>query len=463
MSTTIMLGIDFGDQLCKVAIANPTDNGRIDELNVSFLSPLLPSFLLVEDERSIRFGIDAQAANNQANIGSLKRLLAFVGGEFPENYDPLTPFVLKKKENGEVGVEVNIAGAKQVFPAIQLISLFLRRVIALASSLAQGEVTQTVVTVPSWFSNAQQKSMAEACELAGLGLVGIITETTAAQIDYAVSGLRTLAAETQHNVIFIDIGHTATSVSVLSLLNGKPVSKSVISDPSFGGRNIDLAILNHLRTLAPEFSGNSLSVLADIQKVKEALHLCALKDSLSVVSSESEVFLSGETLYKLVGSLNCISRLVKEALNEAGLTLDVIHRVRLSGGSMRLLQVRDCIASLFPLAVLESGSQMAGARGSLSAISGLFSGSLIWVKLENNTVMTYTMPQMRHHSPEQQYTLVLDEKDVLNELSFTTSEVTFKDALQSQNRLVEMTPDDHPDKSLHLNKLATLLSEQPER
>ncbi|KAG5651677.1 hypothetical protein H0H81_007838 [Sphagnurus paluster] len=230
---------------------------QINELDVSFLSPLLPSLLLIEDEHNIR--LNAEAANINANIGSLKCLLAFIGGEFTEKNGDLLPFVLKEMQDGVIGVQVGLSGGgTQVFPALELVSLFIRRIIATTSAIAHSEVIRAVITIPGWFSDTQKHAMAEACKMAGLKIFGVITETMAAHIRCVASHLKTVSTA-EYNVFFIDIGHTATSLSILSLCNGKPIVKCEIFDTSFGGRDIDIAILNHLGTLEPELLSQRLS------------------------------------------------------------------------------------------------------------------------------------------------------------------------------------------------------------
>ncbi|KAG6828646.1 hypothetical protein H0H92_007160 [Tricholoma furcatifolium] len=349
MSSPYMLGIDFGDQFCKVALAKVMPDGRFDKLDVSYLHPPVPSVILFNDDGSVDFGIKAQAAKSPAAIGSLKRLLALAGREPSVDPDLVFPFVLGKTEKGEVGVKVGNAEGQHVVSVIEVLAVFFRQIMNLASSLVDGKITKVVFTIPNWFDNIQLASMTSACQLAGMPLVGLISESAAAHIYYTISRIKPFAAETSHLVVFIDVGHMATAVSVLSHINGKPVATTTLLDTTFGGHDVDMGILLKLDADILGKFDTRMQALVECHKVKEGL----INLDMSLQLGLSDLFFSGQELYKLILYLHHIPDLIKEALSKAGFELNQVHKVIITGGSVHMLQIQDSISGMFPAEVIE--------------------------------------------------------------------------------------------------------------
>ncbi|RDB28576.1 hypothetical protein Hypma_014883 [Hypsizygus marmoreus] len=144
----------------------------------------------------------------------------------------------------------------------------------------------TVIAAPGWFTQLRWETFFNTLKTAGLKTIGIITGTAAAHVNYAVTHREVTVADTQQNVVFIDVGHTGTSVSVLTFSDGKPFS---------GGYRVDLALLEHVQKVLPNLEDRE-SLLAECRRVNGTLSGFEDMNDMLVLASD-QVSLTGETRY----------------------------------------------------------------------------------------------------------------------------------------------------------------------
>ncbi len=182
--------------------------------------------------------------------------------------------------NGQVGAEVNYLGQKERFTSTQLVAMYLSKIKQITATETKLPVSDLVMSVPAWFTDVQRRSLIDAAEIAGLKLLRLMNDTTAAALGYGITKLDLPSAdEKPKRVAFIDVGHSNYTCSIVEFKKGELAVKATAFDRHFGGRNFDKALVDHLHK---EFLGKykidittnpkaMTRVLAAAEKLKKIL------------------------------------------------------------------------------------------------------------------------------------------------------------------------------------------------
>jgi heat shock protein 4 len=261
---------------------------------------------------------------------------------------------------GQVGAEVTYLGKKERYTATQLISMFLSKVKATASAELKLPVSDLVMSVPAWFTDIQRRSLMDAAEIAGLKLLRLMNDTTAAALGYGITKLDLPAAEEKpRRVAFIDIGHSNYTCSIVEFKKGELIVKSTAYDRHFGGRDFDKALVDHF---AKEFKGkykidikSNPKALVRVQAAAEKLKKILSANQQAPLNIESlmndvdvATMLKREELEGLVEPL--LKRVhipLEQALAEAKLKVDDIDVIELVGGCTRVPSLKERIQKFF--------------------------------------------------------------------------------------------------------------------
>lgn len=150
--------------------------------------------------------------------------------------------------NGSVGAEVSYMGKKEKFSAVQLCGMFLTRVKQTAAAELKLPVSDMVIAVPAWYTDAQRRVILDAAEIAGIKVLRLINETTATALGYGITKLDLPSAdEKPRRTAFVDIGHSNYTCSICEFRKGELKVVSTAYDRHFGGRNFDKALVEHFR------------------------------------------------------------------------------------------------------------------------------------------------------------------------------------------------------------------------
>ncbi len=261
---------------------------------------------------------------------------------------------------GQVGAEVTYLGKKEKFTATQLVSMFLSKVKHMASAELKLPVSDLVMSVPAWFTDHQRRSIMDAAEIAGLKLLRLMNDTTAAALGYGITKLDLPTAEEKpRRVAFIDIGHSSYTCSIVEFRKGELTVKSTAYDRHFGGRDFDKAIVDHL---AAEFKEkykidikSNPKALVRVGAAAEKLKKVLSANQQAPVNIESlmndvdvSTMMTREALEALVEPLlKRVHTPLEQALAEAKLKVEDIDIIELVGGCTRVPVLKERIQKFF--------------------------------------------------------------------------------------------------------------------
>jgi molecular chaperone DnaK len=354
-----IIGIDLGTTNSCVAVI---ENGKAKVIENSEGARTTPSIVAYTDNE-ILVGATAkrQAVTNPTNtIYASKRL---IGRKFKEDAVQkdidLMPYQIVEAENGDAWVRAN---NKDLAPP-QISAEVLRKMKKTAEDYLGEEVTQAVITVPAYFNDSQRQATKDAGKIAGLEVLRIINEPTAAALAYGVDK----NDKTDRKVAVYDLGGGTFDVSIIEIANVDGEKQievlSTNGDTFLGGEDFDQRIMDHLIDEFKKESGIDLSkdVLA-LQRLKDSAEKAKIELSsssqtdvnLPYITADASgpkhlaVKLSRSKLEQLVDEL--IQRSVgpcKTAMSDAKVTAGDIDEVILVGGMTRMPKVQEIVEKLF--------------------------------------------------------------------------------------------------------------------
>ena len=262
--------------------------------------------------------------------------------------------------NGEVGAEVSYMGKKEKFSARQLVAMFLSKIKSTASIELKLPVSDVVLSVPAWFTDIQRRSLLDATEIAGLKCLRLINDTTAIALGYGITKLDLPEADQKpRRVVFVDIGYSDYTASVVEFKKGELSVKSTAYDRHFGGRNFDKALVDHF---AVEFKEKFkidiktnpkaiLRVMAAAEKLKKVLSANA-QAPLSIESlmddKDVRAMVKREEMEAMVQPLlDRITVPIEQALAEAKIKVEDVDAIEMVGGCTRVPAIKERIAKFF--------------------------------------------------------------------------------------------------------------------
>ncbi|GAA5182703.1 Fe-S protein assembly chaperone HscA [Niveibacterium umoris] len=304
---------------------------------------LLPSIVRYLPDGSVEVGKDAavhQASDSRNTIVSVKRFMGRGLADIEAGARKQYSFV-----DAEGMVRINtVAGVKSpVEVSAEILKVLRER----AESHLGGELVGAVITVPAYFDDAQRQATKDAARLAGLNVLRLLNEPTAAAIAYGLDN------ETEGTYAVYDLGGGTFDFSVLKLSRGVFEVLATSGDAALGGDDFDQALATWLRGeagLGELSSEDARSVLVECRRVKEALSRSERERATLQLSDGTELSLevTRDQFEALTASLvaNTIVP-VRKALRDAGLGVEDVHGVVLVGGATRMPQIRRAVEKHF--------------------------------------------------------------------------------------------------------------------
>ncbi|MFC6636114.1 molecular chaperone DnaK [Sulfitobacter sp. JBTF-M27] len=349
-----VIGIDLGTTNSCVAIMDGSQPRVIENAEGARTTPSIVAF--TDDERLVGQPAKRQAVTNPDNtIFGVKRLIGRRNDDADLAKDKKNlPFSVIDGGNGDAWVE---AKGEKYSPS-QISAFILGKMKETAESYLGEEVTQAVITVPAYFNDAQRQATKDAGKIAGLEVLRIINEPTAAALAYG------LDKENTQTIAVYDLGGGTFDVTILEIDDGLFEVKSTNGDTFLGGEDFDMRIVNYL---ADEFKKeHGVDLTKDkmaLQRLKEAAEKAKIELSSSSQTEINQPFISmgkdGSPLHmvmkltrakleSLVGDLIKASmKPCKDALKDAGLSASDIDEVVLVGGMTRMPKVIEEVTKFF--------------------------------------------------------------------------------------------------------------------
>ncbi|MDI3338055.1 molecular chaperone DnaK [Defluviimonas aestuarii] len=350
-----VIGIDLGTTNSCVAIMDGSQPRVIENSEGARTTPSVVGF--TDSERLVGQPAKRQAVTNPSNtVYAVKRLIGRRMGDAEVEKDKkLVPYSIVNGGNGDAWVEVK---GEKYSPA-QISAVILQKMKETAESYLGESVTQAVITVPAYFNDAQRQATKDAGKIAGLEVLRIINEPTAAALAYGLDKKET------KTIAVYDLGGGTFDITILEIDDGLFEVKSTNGDTFLGGEDFDMRIVNYL---AEEFKKeHGVDLTGDkmaLQRLKEAAEKAKIELSSSQQTEINQPFISmdkntGTPLHMVMKLTRAkleslVSDLIKksmkpcqDALKDAGLSKGDIDEVVLVGGMTRMPKVIEEVTNFF--------------------------------------------------------------------------------------------------------------------
>ena len=349
-----IIGIDLGTTNSCVAIVEGGEPVVIPNSEGSRTTPSVVAFT-EEGDRLVGQIAKRQAVTNPDNtLFAIKRL---IGRRFDEEQvqraSETSPFVILAAENEDAWVEVS---GKPLSPP-QVSAIILEQIKKTAEDYTGEQIDRAIITVPAYFNDAQRQATKDAGRIAGLEVLRIINEPTAAALAYG------LGADKDERIAVFDLGGGTFDISVLELSDGVFEVKSTAGDTYLGGEDFDQRLMDHCLNHFKEDTGIDLreDTMA-LQRLKEAAEKAKHELSSALETTINLPFItvddSGPRHLKVDLSRGQFEAMVSDlitnlrepcqrALDDAGVKPEDIQEVLLVGGMTRMPKVREMVAEFF--------------------------------------------------------------------------------------------------------------------
>ncbi|CAL8107151.1 unnamed protein product [Calicophoron daubneyi] len=354
MSKAPAIGIDLGTTFSCVGVFR---NGKVEIIANDQGNRTTPSYVAFTDtERLVGDAARNQVAMNPTNtVFDAKRL---IGRRFD---DPTVtedrkqwPFTVVQ-ENGKPKIKVQFKNETKTFFPEEISSMVLGKMKEIAEAHCGKPVTEAVITVPAYFNDSQRQATKDAGTIAGLNVLRIINEPTAAAIAYGLDK----KTGVEHNVLIFDLGGGTFDVSVLAIEDGIFEVKSTAGDTHLGGEDFDNRLVSHF---IQEFKRkNGLDITGNKRALRRLRTAC--ERAKRTLSSSTQANIEIDSLFEGNDFYTSITRArfeelnadlfratlnpVEKALRDAKLDKTQIHDIVLVGGSTRIPRIQKLLQDFF--------------------------------------------------------------------------------------------------------------------
>lgn len=349
----MIVGIDLGTTNSLVAIIHP-ENKQPVALKEHNSSSLLPSIVHFDASGNPVVGEAALPfleTDPQNTIFSTKRLMGKSYNDIKANAGFFTYKVIDDDTDSVVKVQVG----SRFYSPIELSSLILKELKQRAEHILKTPVSKAVITVPAYFNDAQRQATRDAGRLAGLDVLRIVNEPTAASLAYGLG----VSKDTEKTIAVYDLGGGTFDISILRIANGIFEVLSTHGDTYLGGDDLDRAIVHYWIAQA----GMNMEALQQDKQLLQSLRLRAEDakkhlggaDSYTINENGNNLRITREQFEALAAPL--IGKTIEccaQALKDAGLTTADIDTIVMVGGSTRVPAVKNAVSAFFGKPVNDS-------------------------------------------------------------------------------------------------------------
>ena len=349
------VGIDLGTTYSCVGI---WQNDRVEIIANDQGNRTTPSFVAFTDsERMIGDAAKNQCAMNPTNtVFDAKRL---IGRRFTDSATQSDikhfPFKVISKDADRPAIQVDYKGEKKEFFPEEISSMVLIKMKETAEAFLGTDVPNAVVTVPAYFNDSQRASTKDAGSIAGLNVLRIINEPTAAAIAYGLDK----QSSSERNVLIFDLGGGTFDVSLLTIEEGIFEVKATAGDTHLGGEDFDNRLVNHF---VQEFKRkNKKDITGNARSMRRLRTAC--ERAKRTLSSSTQTSIEIDSLFEGIDFFSSITRArfeelcmdlfrgtmdpVEKCLRDSKMSKTQVHDVVLVGGSTRIPKVQSLLSDFF--------------------------------------------------------------------------------------------------------------------
>ncbi|XP_054248428.1 heat shock 70 kDa protein 4L isoform X4 [Indicator indicator] len=356
-----VVGIDLGFLNCYIGVAR---SGGIETIANEYSDRCTPACIsLGSKTRAIGNAAKSQIVTNVKNtLHGFKKLH---GRAFEDPYIQAEraklPYELQKMPNGSVGVKVRYLDEERQFAIEQITGMLLAKLKETSESALKKPVADCVISVPSFFTDAERRSVMAAAQIAGLNCLKLMNETTAVALAYGIYKQDLPALEEKpRNVVFVDMGHSAYQVSICAFNKGKLKVLATTFDPFVGGRNFDEALVDYFseefrtkyKLNVKENPRALLRLYQECEKLKKLMSANASDLPLNIECFMNDLDVSSKMnraqFEQLCAAL--LSRVeppLRAAMDQAKLQREDIYSIEIVGGATRIPAVKEQISNFF--------------------------------------------------------------------------------------------------------------------
>ena len=346
----IIVGIDLGTTNSLIAYTNNAGNVNIikDETGINTLVPSIIHFsengsFIVGDQAKLKLITDPERT-----IYSIKRLLGKSFSEL-EKYSDQLAYKIIDEEDQMVKVQLG----DRFFSPIELSAEILKYLKTRIEHLLGSNISKAVITVPAYFNDTQRQATRDAGKLAGLDVLRIINEPTAASLAYGLGS----GSDNNETIAVYDLGGGTFDISILQLHDGVFDVLSTNGDTFLGGDDIDNLIMRHWQ----EKHDISTDQIKGDVRLRQSLRMRA--ETAKKTLSENDVYKSDDDVFKL--TLDDFNKLIQpiiqqtldkcnDALKDAGLNRSQIDKVVYVGGSTKIPIIKKSVSEFFGATTFDS-------------------------------------------------------------------------------------------------------------
>ncbi|XP_016306908.1 heat shock 70 kDa protein 4-like [Sinocyclocheilus anshuiensis] len=356
-----VVGFDVGFQSCYVAVARA---GGIETVANEYSDRCTPSFVSFGPRnRSIGAAAKNQVVTNCKNtVQGFKR---FHGRAFSDPYVQAEKsslvFDLAQMPTGTTGIKVMYMEEEKVFSIEQVTAMLLTKLKETAEAALKKPVADCVISVPSFFTDAERRSVMDAAQIAGLNCLRLMNDTTAVALAYGIYKQDLPAPEEKPRiVVFVDVGHAGYQVSVCAFNKGKLKVLGSAFDPELGGKDFDEVLVKYFcEEFAQKYKLDVRSkpralvrLYQECEKLKKLMSANSSDLPLNIECFMNDIDVSG-TLNRAKFEEFCAELLTKveaplrSIMEQTRLKKDDIYAVEIIGGASRITAIKERISKFF--------------------------------------------------------------------------------------------------------------------
>lgn len=337
-SSNVVVGIDLGTTNSLVAFVEDGNSRVIKDEKGS--SALMPSIIHFDKDLNTSTGESAKKAlieDPENTIFSVKRLMGKAYKDI-EAFGKSAAYRIVENDDEEL---VRVQIKDRFFTPIELSSIILKALKARAETVIDGIVDKAVITVPAYFNDSQRQATRDAGKIAGIDVLRIVNEPTAAALAYGIG----LDKNEDETIAVYDLGGGTFDISILHISGGIFEVISTHGDTYLGGDDIDSAIVEHWLKTHDELDKGDPELRLLAEKAKKSL---GPDDTFTTVHRGIELSLGLDQLRQLAAPLlERTIRSCKQALKDADMNKADLNKVLLVGGSTRSIVVKEAVEAFF--------------------------------------------------------------------------------------------------------------------